>query len=100
MVAASSPPAALVITTFELMVVGKQPVITRPTRAVVWIEGLPALEIAAVTPKKHAETTRSEVTCTMMWSRQLRMCKRSRLVGKVRPLTRKITATAQYVTVY
>ena len=58
-VAATSPPAWRVMTTFELIVVGKHPVAINPTRILISIEGF--VEAAHAIPKKTEEVMRNEV---------------------------------------
>lgn len=58
-VAATSPPAWRVMTTFELMVVGKHPVAMNPTSMLISIDGF--FEAAQAMAKKTEEVMRNEV---------------------------------------
>ena len=58
-VAATSPPAWRVITTFELIVVGRHPVAINPTMMLISIDGF--VEAAHAMAKKTEEVMRKEV---------------------------------------
>ncbi len=62
-VAATSPPANLVMTTFELIVVGKHPLATSPTT--ILVSKRLFVDAAAATPKNTAEVMRNDVTWTI-----------------------------------